>query len=140
MQCVYGLDQAVCAWVAARVPYLTGFGPSVAVGVARGSVIVAGIVWHAYSPTQPGGNIEVTMAADSAMWLRPRILTELLNYPFKQLGCHRITAVVARKNKRSRRFVEHFGFKLEGVVRQGFGQEDAMIYGMLRSECRWLKE
>jgi RimJ/RimL family protein N-acetyltransferase len=140
MRVVYGEDQAVGNWVKSRIPYMTGFGQSVAVGVATEAKLVAGIVWHNYSPTNPGGNIEVSVAADSALWLRPRILRELLNYPFKQLGCHRITAIVARKNKRSRKFTEHFGFRLEGVVRKGLGADDAMIYGMLRPECRWMKE
>ncbi len=36
---------------------------------------------------------------------------------------------------------EGVGFKLEGVVREGFGSDDACIYGMLRSEAaRWIGE
>jgi hypothetical protein len=39
------------------------------------------------------------------------------------------------------RSVKSSGFKLEGVHIKGLdGRQDAISYGMLRSQCRWLKE
>ena len=61
-------------------------------------------------------------------------------YPFVQLDCQRATVIVRKKNKRSRKFVEWLGFRQEGCCRRGFKDDDAIIYGLLREECRWIKE
>ncbi|WP_230682105.1 GNAT family N-acetyltransferase, partial [Streptococcus pneumoniae] len=60
-------------------------------------------------------------------------------YPFNQLGCVRMTSLIRRSNARSRRFCEGLGFQVEGVIRLGFRTEDAILLGLLRSECRFLR-
>jgi RimJ/RimL family protein N-acetyltransferase len=40
----------------------------------------------------------------------------------------------------ARKFDEHVGFIQEGVIRQAFEDgEDAILYGMLKSECKWIR-
>ncbi len=42
--------------------------------------------------------------------------------------------------KAARRFLDAFGFRREGLVRKGFGDDDAMISGLLKREweaSRW---
>jgi RimJ/RimL family protein N-acetyltransferase len=42
-------------------------------------------------------------------------------------------------NETAKKFDEHVGFIQEGVIREAFEDgEDAILYGMLRSECRYL--
>jgi L-amino acid N-acyltransferase YncA len=83
------------------------------------------------------GSIEMTQAGVPG-WLSRAHLRDLFDYPFNQLGCRRVTGIVHRKNKHARDINERLGFKLEGVVRHGFNNGDAMIYGLLRNECRWI--
>jgi RimJ/RimL family protein N-acetyltransferase len=65
----------------------------------------------------------------------------LFDYPFNQLGCRRMTAMVGRRNKRSRKICEGLGFKLEGVHLKGLdGEQDVFSYGLLKEHCRWIKE
>lgn len=81
--------------------------------------------------------IEMTCAGEPG-WLTRDAVKAFFAYPFVQLGCRRVSALAARNNKASRALAEKLGFKLEGVIRQGFTTGDAMLYGLLKTECRWL--
>jgi len=138
MRLVLGQDAAVADWVGRRIAHVgsgEAFGPCAAIGVAgEGGGVLGGVV---FSNWQPGcRSIEVSFAAETPRWLTRRIIAGILAYPFDQLGCQRITAVTARRARRVRRFLDLFGFKREGLVRQGLGDDDAMIYGMLKREWR----
>ena len=65
-------------------------------------------------------------------------LKEVLEYGFNTLNLHRIQALVAEKNLASRRLLQHFHFKLEGVSREDYcvngKNEDSISYSLLRSE------
>jgi RimJ/RimL family protein N-acetyltransferase len=138
MRLVLGQDRDVAAWVAARTPHMGEgalFGPCAAIGVADEAGRPLGAV--VFSNFQPGfGSIEVSFAADTPRWLTRPLIGAILSYPFVQLDCQRLTAVTPRKARRARRFLDRFGFKREGVVRKGFGTDDAIISGLLRTE--WL--
>lgn len=57
------------------------------------------------------------------------------------LRCQRLTAITPRRAKAARRFLDAFGFKREGLIRKGFGDDDAVVSGMLKREweaSRWL--
>ena len=108
-----------------------------AIGVIVGEKLVAACIYHAFRPQTP--DIQMTMVADTPRWCTKGALQFLLAYPFQTLNCARVTCIVARKNKRSRRLIEGLGWKLEGTCRRAWdGRQDAMVYGMLREECRWL--
>ncbi len=134
---LYGADEEVAAMVAARIPHARdGFGQSYnALGVVRKGILLGGVVYHNYR----GHDIEVSAAFDSPRYASRETLRQFFSYPFIQLRCRRITTITARNNKRARRMDEYMGFKLEGVARKALdGEQDAMVYGMLREECRWI--
>jgi RimJ/RimL family protein N-acetyltransferase len=55
------------------------------------------------------------------------------------LEVKRVTAVTGRKNKKARKALEVMGFVLEGNMERGLdGFENALIYGLLRENCRWI--
>jgi RimJ/RimL family protein N-acetyltransferase len=131
---VIGDDRNVAALVASQLPGLA-LEKFVALGVVRQNRLVGGIVYHNFR----GCDVEVVGAFEDPRWALPGSLRALFAYPFETLRCARITAIVARRNKRARRLCEGLGFRLEGVARKAIdGKQDAMIYGMLRAECRWL--
>jgi RimJ/RimL family protein N-acetyltransferase len=133
---VFGADQFIAHWVAQRV---REFNPMhekyTCIGVADDARLIAGMVYHQYR----GHDLVMTFAADSPKWANKGNLGAFFRYPFGQLGCKRVTTFAARKNKRSRKLIEGVGFKLEGVMRKGNGDQDAMIYGMLAEECKWIE-
>lgn len=68
------------------------------------------------------------------------IFNAAFGYVFDQLGAARVTGLVRAKNTVSRRFVEHLGFNLEGIMRESFEDDDLCVYGFLKkdfSEHRW---
>lgn len=141
LRVIWGEREAVALWVLARMPSVNNLpGGYEAIGFSRGDDVVGGVVFTSFSPSSPtGGDIQIWGAGETG-WLSRRTLFAIFDYPFRQLGCHRVTAIVARKNKRSRKMVEDIGFKLEGVMRQGTApRHDAMVYGLLADECRWMK-
>lgn len=75
-----------------------------------------------------------------AAW-RPHVCRAIFKYVFDQLGCVRCTSITSKANRKARSFLESLGFQLEGNARLGYdGRRDAMIYGLLRSECRFLTD
>ena len=137
MNLVFGVDQAVAEWVRIRIPGARDFGACAAIGVARDDRLIAGVVYSDFRPAY--GNVMMSVAAEpDSHWLTRGALAAFFHYPFMQLGCQRVTSAIARRNKRSRAFCEKIGFKYEGCIRRGFGTDDAMLYGLLDTECRWI--
>jgi RimJ/RimL family protein N-acetyltransferase len=142
MRIVLGRDPEVADWVARRIPHVgsgAAFGPCAAIGVeAEDGALLGGVV---YSNWQPAcRSIEASFASAAPRWLTRRIIGGILSYPFDQLDCQRITALTPRRAKAARRFLDAFGFRREGLVRLGFGDDDAVVSGMLRREwegSRW---
>jgi RimJ/RimL family protein N-acetyltransferase len=109
------------------------------IGVVLNNKLVAVCIYHHFRPGVP--DIEMTILAETPRWCTREAVRFLLRYPFLQLGCVRVTALIGRKNKRSRRLVEGLGWKLEGTARKAWdGRQDCMVYGLLRDECRWLSD
>ena len=63
------------------------------------------------------------------------------DYIFNQNNCLRISTSIRASNKKSLRLTKAFGFKVEGVIRNGYNKpmvEDKILLGMLREECPWI--
>lgn len=95
---------------------------------------LAGVVVY-FSYRHP--SIEVAFFCDDYRWaLNRNMVAEALAYPFKQLNCNRITALVDKHNKRSRKMVQRLGFVEEGKLRKAAEKGDVFIYGLLPNEYR----
>jgi RimJ/RimL family protein N-acetyltransferase len=116
------------------------FGNHTSIGVARNGKAVAGVVYNWFQEEEFGNNIRVSIAGKSGVpWATREVLHELFEYPFGQLDCVRITAIIREGNKPSERFCKNLGFRKEGVSRRAWnGKTNALIYGMLKEECRYL--
>jgi RimJ/RimL family protein N-acetyltransferase len=134
LRLVYGADHAIAAWVRARCPWVDGFGGAHAIGIACGPDLVAGVVFANYR----GSGIEVSIAADHPRWARKGVLRALFAYPFIQLGCRRITALIPAKNEQSLRLCQGLGFSVEGRHPALFPDDDGVSLGLLREHCKWL--
>ncbi len=138
MRLIYGLDDAAAAWVASRIAHVANadeLRPYVAVGMANDDgQPVGGIVWHGWRPGYRG--IELTAAATDPRWLTRSIVREVFAYPFLTLDCVRVTTFTPASNRRALKLNAKLGFQHEGVVRLGYGDEDAVIMGLLCEE--WL--
>ena len=81
------------------------------------------------------------VAREGALWCHEDILAHVFAYPFGQLELGRCTVPVLSGNEASKRMVEALGFVYEGTLRRaGPGDQDILLYGILREECRWFNE
>ena len=90
-------------------------------------------------------NIDMQIAiADKGIKMTRYAFAEIFNaafgYVFNTLNAARVTGLVRAKNVLARRFDEHLGFKLEGIIREAFEDDDLCIYGFLKADFnnhRW---
>jgi len=131
-----GEDKIVGEFVKKHIPHLY-LNSYTTIGILSDDKLIAGCVYHRnYADF---GDIEMSIAAESPRWATKFNILALLDYPFNQLNCIRVTACSRGKNSRTRGFLEGIGFKQEGVIRRGFGDDDTIVYGMLKEEAgRWL--
>jgi RimJ/RimL family protein N-acetyltransferase len=71
-------------------------------------------------------------------WVTKSYLAEVFAYPFLQCGFRRITGLVPYKNKPAIRFNTHLGFTVEGVCREALPDDDIVVMGMLKRDCRFI--
>jgi hypothetical protein len=133
-----GADELVGEMVRSRIPHMRGatWGACTALGVVRRGVLVGGVVYHNYR----GFDIQMSCAFDQVGWALPGTVRALFTYPFDDLKVARVTSVVGRRNKKSKKLVTDLGFRLEGVAIKGLdGHEDAFVFGLLKENCKWLR-
>jgi hypothetical protein len=128
-------DSRLVPWAAAQIGVRFPE-DSHAIGIERDGEIVVSVVYDRFT----GNDICMHVAAKpGVMWVRREAMHRFFAYPFLQLGCNRVTGLVAATNLTARKFDEHIGFVQEGVLREGLPNGEALIvYGMLRAECRWI--
>ena len=136
---MFGADREVAEWVRRRInhmPSVDAMMPCVSIGVAKGGRFVAGLVYNNYRQT----DIQVTVAADDKRWCTREVMRKVHHYPFIQLGCLRVTCIVEEGNRPTLAFLEHWGFKREGVHPFLFPDGSAGVsLGLYRDRCRWLE-
>jgi hypothetical protein len=100
---------------------------------------------------QTGGNVVAALACEFKTWFDvsfsaaiddPDAITRrLLRGIFQALfsKARRVTALVEPSNHAAQSIVVRLGFVYEGFVRRGLdGEQDALLYGMLQEDCRYL--
>lgn len=135
-------SDAVAEYVARRVGLnnFEEFGPCFSLGVASANKPVAGLVFNWFRNEKHGNDVRVTIAAETRIpWAREPVLKQLFDYPFNKWGCARVTAIIKEGNESSVKFCRHLGFRKEGVLRRAWdGKTNAMVFGLLKHECRYL--
>lgn len=103
---------------------------------AANNEVLAAVLYDGYN----GANIFPHIASrPGSRWLTRDFLRVMFHYPFVQLGCRRMTALVDMSNTRSRRFNKHLGFAPEAILK-GAGSDggDALVSVMFREDCRYV--
>lgn len=142
MRFVYSSDEhphvieGMCRWAGMRIGQT--FDPKTANGI---SVFCEnGVATVLYTGYDKGVSILMHVAGEGH-WLSRTALRVFFYFPFVELDLRRITTLVARKNRKARTLNEKLGFVQEGCLRHAVPNGDHFIvYGMLKKECRWLKE
>lgn len=133
------LEHRLLDWAAQRL----GFGitaellkPAYAIGCVVDDTLVAVVFFNQLR----NGSAEIGIVSDSPAWLSRQICTHIAAFAFDILKLRRVTGITPRKNKKARALAKRLGFIEEATLKEGYAPGlDAVVYRMLREECRWLK-
>ena len=67
-----------------------------------------------------------------------RYFKQMFDYCFETMKVKRVSAMCNESNLRSRKLISGVGFKQEGRLRRYFGNEDALVYGLLKEDMRMI--
>jgi len=107
------------------------------IGFSREGKLLCVVIAYHYAPP----NVMWAFAADNPRWASKENIAAAGQWVFGQLGCTRVTSIVKKSNKRSRKFQEGIGFKVEGKLKKAHPEGDLLIYGLLKDEHdKWLRK
>lgn len=134
---IYGQEERLLPWAREKI----GTGPfrrdAFAIGLERDGELVSVAVFDNFSPC----DCNVHLASDGTRrWMNKDYLLSAFAYAFVQLKLNRLTGIVPAKNAEAIAFDEHIGFEREGYCRKALPDDDIIIFGMLRENCRFITE
>lgn len=108
-----------------------GFGGSATMGIIRDGELIAGIVYHNWSPET--GVIEISGAATDSCWLNRETLKAMFSYPFDEIGCQMVVSRHSEHQTRLRRMWRAVGSH-EYVIPRLKGRNEAMVVNTLTDD------
>lgn len=132
IRALYGQDELVAQWVAHRLGFARGFGVYTAIGWADGDLLIAGTVFHNYSPE--AGVIEMTTFAQRPKWLNRHTMAVLFGYVFGTVLCQLVVMRVSEKNTRMCSIARRFGFEAVLIPRLLGTDEAEFIFTLTREQ------
>lgn len=134
---IYGQEERLLPWAQERI----GIGPfrrdAYTMGLEKDGELVMVVVFDNFSAV----DCNVHLCSDgSRRWMNKDILLAAMAYVFVQLKLNRITGLVPAKKTDVIAFDEHFGFEREGYCRKALPDDDLVILGLLRENCRFITE
>lgn len=135
MNIITGQDELIGKWMCRNGGRWAG-GPVIG-QVNSMHEIVAGVSYYEFN----GRHAFMSVSSDgSGHWLTRRFLWAVFHYPFMVLGLQRVSILVDATNERSRRFVEHVGFRFMTRLSDASEGGDMLLFSMHRTECDYVKD
>lgn len=108
-----------------------------AIGLESDGAIIAGVVFE----RALGATLLMHVASSGTRhWMTPAYMAACFGYAFTQDGANLVIGLVRADNVDAQRFDEHLGFKRRGQLPQACTDgTDMIVYGMLKSECRFIE-
>lgn len=133
---VWNEPARVAAFVADRIADAP-FEDYAAIGLESDGELIAGVVFDCKHQAA----IQMHVASNgSRHWMTPAYMAACFGYAFNQEKVNIIVGLVRADNVDAQRFDEHLGFKKRGQLPQACTDgTDLIVYGMLRSECRYIE-
>lgn len=126
----------VLEWANSRLP---GVDMARATGIGVEDPVTGALIAAAVFHNHRGHDIELGFAADSPRWAQRGVIRAIFSYVFDQLGCVRVTTIMAEANARAIRLNEGLGFVVEGHHKNGMAPGvDAVSMGLQKGNCRWI--
>ena len=117
-----------------RLDKIQGEENAQAYGFTRDSTIVGSFVFSEYT----GNDVHMFCVAEDKRIFQRKYIRMMYDYCFNVMKVQRVSAMCNESNVQSRRLITGIGFKQEGRLRRYFGNEDALVYGLLQEDIRVL--
>jgi RimJ/RimL family protein N-acetyltransferase len=82
-------------------------------------------------------NIEMTVFAEPGGITRG-VLRYVANYVFNKNACRRLTVRTKKRNKTVLKLAPRYGFQYECVQKHFYTDDDAVVFRMLKQDCKFL--
>lgn len=109
---------------------------SAAIGWLRDDEHTCGVFYDNFT----GSSITATIAIAPGAVMPKEFLRAIFAYPFEQLGCRKIVALVADDNHKSKTMLEKMGFVIDAVVPDYYPDSSLIIYALSKPLCRYLEK
>jgi hypothetical protein len=131
---IYGEQERLIGW-ASEVIGITPRPDAQAIGWQENGQLRAVTVWDSFSVC----DCNIHIASDGTrQWMRKSFLRASFMHPFIQWNLRRVTGLVPAKNTVALAFDLHLGFRQEGICRHALPDDDIIILGLLREDCRFI--
>lgn len=128
-------DPRIADWVREKIPKVQSWmGEHKSLAAMEDGEIIGAVVYDAFTPY----DCCIHVRLDKPGCKVPGVLKAVFGYPFEQLGLTRLTGLVGKSNQKGQELCTWLGFRFEGLKEKALGDEDEVIFGMLKSECPWL--
>ena len=127
--------QRVGQWVTEQQGKVWSSMAGAAIGVEEDGQLIAGVIYESWNRASIHAHIA---ALPGRNWLTREYLKLGFGYPFIQLGCSKIIAMVGEKNLAVQRLQKHMGYKLEATLEAAHPDGALLIYTLAREDCRWI--
>lgn len=132
---IYGDDDRLLPWAKDRIGIESFRRDAHTIGLERDGELVAVVVFDGFSEC----DCNMHLASDgTGKWMNKAILAAAFAYPFIQLRLNRVTGLVPSSNEKALALNEHLGFIREGLCRKALPNDDMIVMGLLRENCRWV--
>ncbi len=105
-----------------------------AYGFRHNGEIVGAFVFSEYT----GNDVHMYCVSENPKIFQRRYFKQMFDYCFETMKVKRVSAMCNESNLRSRKLISGVGFKQEGRLRRYFGNEDALVYGLLKEDMRMI--
>lgn len=134
---IYGNEDRLLPWARDQI----GLGPfrrdAYSMGLEKNGELVAVVVFDNFSSC----DCNMHIASDgTGHWMNKSLLLAAFAYPFTQLGLRRVTGMVPAKNIVALEFDKNLGFEVEGRCRHALPDDDIVVLGLLRENCRFVSK
>jgi hypothetical protein len=133
---VFDYERISC-WVVEKAggKYVDG---NVAFGIEKNGELVVGVMYDGY--TGENGSISMHWRVDDPKAITRFFYWMAFDYPFNHAKVRRVTGLVDSGNTRAIRVDEKLGFVCEARLESYFPKGDALVFRMLKNECKFLGE
>ncbi len=135
---IYGQDEQLAQWAVRQLgPNEIPRPDTKAIGYQTGGILRAVVYFDNHSDA----NVDIHISSDgSRTWCTREFLRVAFAYPFIQCRYRRVTGLIPARNEQALKFNRALGFTEEGFIRHGMPDDDVIIMGLLREECRFIPD